>query len=87
MVFEGSINTRGCCHGSCTHVWNYEQAVPFLFGSLALSMREVEFGHATGEQGLISFRVALPLERAQNFNKAAADGQMGCIMKMYRYGS
>jgi len=30
------------------------------------------------------FRVNLPLERAQEFHKAAADGQMGCIMKMYR---
>jgi uncharacterized protein (DUF608 family) len=28
--------------------------------------------------------VNLPLERAQEFGKAAADGQMGCIMKMYR---
>ena len=26
----------------------------------------------------------LPLERAKEFGKAAADGQMGCIMKMYR---
>jgi hypothetical protein len=47
-------------------------------------MREVEFAHATDEKGLMSFRVNLPLERAQGFGKAAADGQMGCIMKMYR---
>ncbi len=82
--WEGCSNTRGCCHGSCTHVWNYEQATAFLFGSLAKSMREVEFAHATNDQGLMSFRVNLPLERAQEFGKAAADGQMGCIMKMYR---
>jgi uncharacterized protein (DUF608 family) len=82
--FEGCSNRRGCCHGSCTHVWNYEQATAFLFGSLAKSMREVEFAHATNNKGLMSFRVNLPLERAQQFNKAAADGQMGCIMKMYR---
>ncbi|MBM4027349.1 MAG: hypothetical protein FJ280_18375 [Planctomycetes bacterium] len=82
--FEGCSNKGGCCHGSCTHVWNYEQATAFLFGSLAQSMREIEFAHATNEEGLMSFRVNLPLERAQEFRKAAADGQMGCIMKMYR---
>ena len=32
----------------------------------------------------MSFRVHLPLERAQEFGKAAADGQMGCVMKLYR---
>ncbi len=82
--FEGCSNRRGCCHGSCTHVWNYEQGTAFLFGELAKSMREVEFAHATDVKGLMSFRVNLPLERAQAFGKAAADGQMGCIMKMYR---
>ncbi len=82
--WEGCSNTRGCCHGSCTHVWNYEQATAFLSATLAKSMREVEFAHATDDQGLMSFRVNLPLERAQEFGKAAADGQMGCIMKMYR---
>ena len=82
--WEGSSTTRGCCRGSCTHVWNYEQATAFLFGGLARSMREVEFAHATDDTGLMSFRVHLPLERARDFGKAAADGQMGCIMKMYR---
>ncbi len=82
--WEGSSNKRGCCHGSCTHVWNYEQATAFLFGEQAKSMREIEFAHATDDQGLMSFRVSLPLERAHDFGKAAADGQMGCIMKMYR---
>jgi non-lysosomal glucosylceramidase len=82
--WEGCADTAGCCHGSCTHVWNYEQATPFLFGSLSLAMREVEFDHATGDAGLMSFRVHLPLGRAQEFGRAAADGQMGCVLKMYR---
>ncbi|MEW5900369.1 MAG: GH116 family glycosyl-hydrolase [Acidobacteriota bacterium] len=82
--FEGASNHSGCCWGSCTHVWNYEQATAFLFGALARSMREVEFGHATDPEGLMSFRVGLPLARATDFSRAAADGQMGCIMKMYR---
>ncbi len=82
--FEGCGDHQGCCLGSCTHVWNYEQAVPFLFGGLARSMREVEFRHATDRRGLMSFRVHLPLRRAREFGKAAADGQMGCLLKLYR---
>ena len=82
--WEGCNDHEGCCLGSCTHVWNYEQSVAFLFGDLAAKMREVEFAHATRDDGMMSFRVSLPIERAQKFQHAAADGQMGCIMKMYR---
>jgi len=82
--FEGAGDKKGCCIGSCTHVWNYEQGTAFLFGELASSMREVEFMQATDDQGLMSFRVHLPIERAREWGKAAADGQMGCIMKIYR---
>jgi non-lysosomal glucosylceramidase len=82
--FEGSSNSSGCCFGSCTHVWNYEQATAFLFGGLARSMRETEFLEATNDQGLMSFRVRLPIARAREYGKAAADGQMGCIMKVFR---
>lgn len=82
--WEGTADSRGCCHGSCTHVWNYEQTTPFLFGKLAWSMRDVEFAHATDSQGLMSFRVHLPIARAQQYGRPAADGQMGCILKVYR---
>jgi uncharacterized protein (DUF608 family) len=82
--WEGCHDHHGSCHGSCTHVWNYEQATAFLFGDLACAMREVEFAHATLPNGHMSFRVHLPLEFATKWGLAAADGQMGCIMKLYR---
>jgi uncharacterized protein (DUF608 family) len=82
--WEGCCDHEGCCHGSCTHVWNYEQATAFLFGRLACSMREVEFTHSTQPDGLMAFRTSLPLERVGSWLFAAADGQMGTIMKMYR---
>ena len=82
--WEGIMDRTGSCLGSCTHVWNYEQATAFLFGDLARSMREVEFGHALDQTGLMSFRVNLPLDKAATYGSAAADGQMGTIMKFYR---
>ncbi|HEY4290656.1 MAG TPA: GH116 family glycosyl-hydrolase [Puia sp.] len=82
--WEGVMDRVGSCQGSCTHVWNYEQATAFLFGDLAKTMREVEFGVSTDSQGLMSFRTNLPIRTAKPWGKAAADGQMGTIMKMYR---
>lgn len=83
--WEGCMDDVGSCWGSCTHVWNYEQATPFLFGKLAKTMREVEFGYATDSiTGMMSFRTGLPLKNARTMKVAAADGQMGAIMKFYR---
>jgi len=82
-AWEGCNDKAGCCWGSCTHVWNYEQAVAFLYGPIARALREVEFGTQTDEGGVMSFRAKLPLGD-ELWGKAAADGQMGCLMKMYR---
>lgn len=85
MGWEGCMDNYGSCAGSCTHVWNYEQATGFLFGNLAQTMRKTEFGLATDDTGFMSFRVGLPLEtNAKGNNASAADGQMGTIMRMYR---
>jgi uncharacterized protein (DUF608 family) len=84
MGWEGCGDQAGCCFGSCTHVWNYEQATAFLFGGLAKTMREVEFKHSTRSDGLMCFRADLPLSTATTWINAAADGQMGCLMKLYR---
>ena len=83
MGWEGCMDVNGSCAGSCTHVWNYEQATAFLFGGLAKTMRDVEFNFATRKDGGMAFRAALPLITDQT-GGTAADGQMGTIMKMYR---
>jgi non-lysosomal glucosylceramidase len=83
MGWEGCMDVNGSCAGSCTHVWNYEQATAFLFGDLAITMRDVEFNFATRKDGGMAFRAALPLIIDQT-GETAADGQMGTIMKMYR---
>ncbi len=83
--WEGCHDLGGCCHGSCTHVWNYEQTTAFVFGQLAKSMRDTDFNVATGDTGLMSFRVGLPvLSQGREWKGAAADGQMGTLMRLYR---
>ena len=82
--WEGINDNGGSCWGSCTHVWNYEQTTPFSFGDLAQLQRQLEFGYATDNEGVMSFRISLPIENANHHKKAAADGQMGAIVKMYR---
>ena len=84
MGWEGVMDRYGSCAGSCTHVWNYEVATPFLFADLARSMRDVEFRYALGADGAMDFRANLPLGSAPDAKQVAADGQMGCIMKLYR---
>ena len=81
--FEGCSDQRGCCHGTCTHVWNYEQATAFVFPTLARSIRESEFLRNVRDNGLMGFRSYLP-DGLQIWEVAAADGQMGCLMKLYR---
>ena len=82
--FEGCFDDAGAGFGTCTHVWNYEHATGFLFGDLARGMREVEFNESTGPDGHMEFRAALPRGRASDWGLAAADGQLGCLVKLYR---
>jgi uncharacterized protein (DUF608 family) len=83
-AWEGCNDDSGCCHGSCTHVWNYAQALPHLFPSLERSLRETEFGPSQNAAGHQNFRSALPIRPTDHDFHAAADGQLGGIMKVYR---
>jgi uncharacterized protein (DUF608 family) len=80
--FEGANDRGGCCHGSCTHVWNYETATAHLFPTLARSLRKAAFGPMMDDAGAIRFRETLPTGTGLS-GFAAADGQMGQIMKVY----
>ena len=82
--WEGCGDSSGCCHGSCTHVWNYAQAVPHLFPSLERTLRETEFRVSQDARGHQTFRAALPIRPPVHDFHAAADGQLGGIMKVYR---
>ena len=82
--WEGSGDSEGSCPGSCTHVWNYAQAIPHLFHELERSLRETEFGPSQDEEGRQVFRRALPIRPSIPGEADAADGQFGGIIKVYR---
>ncbi len=83
-AWEGCSDNSGCCAGSCTHVWNYAQAVPHLFPALERTLRETEFSVSQNAEGHQTFRANLPISEPQHGFHAAADGQLGGIMKIYR---
>jgi uncharacterized protein (DUF608 family) len=82
--YEGCGDTWGCCHGTCTHVWNYAQAIPHLFPSMERSLRYTEFCESQSTEGHQTFRAFLPIRPADHTFYSAADGQLGGIMKVYR---
>lgn len=90
-AFEGCSDDQGCCPGSCTHVWNYAQAIPHLFPELEKTFRQTEFYESQGETGRQTFRAALPIRPVSHDPDdylpgrfSATDGQLGGIMKVYR---
>jgi len=83
-AWEGCNDRDGSCAGSCTHVWNYAQALSHLFPSLERSLRQTEFGEDQNADGHQQFRAALPIRPLAHDFYAASDGQLGGIMKTYR---
>jgi len=82
--WEGCEDDEGSCPGSCTHVWNYAQAIPHLFPSLERGLRQTEFFENQNAAGHQQFRAALPIRPQAHDFYAAADGQLGGVMKVYR---
>jgi uncharacterized protein (DUF608 family) len=98
--FEGGLGASttnwngdwgGSCPLTCTHVYNYEQALSRLFPRLARTMREVELDHVLGADGSLPHRVVLPLWLPQLHGveiggpaAPALDGMLGAVLKTYR---
>jgi uncharacterized protein (DUF608 family) len=82
--WEGCGDSWGCCHGSCTHVWNYAQATAHLFPAMERSLRHTEFCESMNAEGHQNFRAVLPIRPATHDFYSACDGQLGGIMKVYR---
>jgi non-lysosomal glucosylceramidase len=70
----------GCCHGTCTHVWNYAHGMARLFPELERSARVMQdLGPALDPKtGRVGFRGEDPSQ------PYAADGQCGTVLKCYR---
>ena len=84
LAYEGCHDGSGCCPGSCTHVWNYAQAMAYLFPDLERSMRRVDFLKETDPQGQMQFRGYQVLSGRSWGFLPAVDGQLGTIMRVYR---
>ena len=85
--WEGAHVDVGCCEGSCTHVWNYQQTVPFLFPRLERSMRAADYKYNLLPNGAMPFRLQLPLGTPRHLTgmqRPCCDGQFGGVMKIYR---
>jgi uncharacterized protein (DUF608 family) len=67
----------GSCYGTCTHVWNYEQALSRLFPDLERNIREqTDFSTSFRDDGAIFTR--------NGGGNIHIDGQAGTILKSYR---
>ncbi len=81
MGWEGVMDDFGSCYGSCTHVWNYEVATPFLFGSLACTMRDVELNSVMKYNYVADFS-----SRFNNMRSYVMGRESGLIMASWPNG-
>jgi uncharacterized protein (DUF608 family) len=74
-----------CCHGGCTHVWNYEQTLAHLFPALERNMREMNLGPGLAPDGAVWNRFTQPDSPWDAGNEGpAADGHASTLSKTYR---
>lgn len=88
-AWEGCNEKSGCCHGTCSHVWNYALTQAYLFPDLYRGMLKSHFDHGfkcgpMGDQGAMNFRLMLPMAHGSPLWHAAIDGQLGLAVQLYR---
>lgn len=83
-AWEGQFTNEGSCEGSCTHVWNYQQTLPYLFSGLERTLRETDYTYNQLPNGGLTFRQIIPLGSAFFPLNPCADGQFGSIIKTFR---
>lgn len=83
-AWEGQHTNDGSCEGSCTHVWNYQQALSHLFPAVERTLRETELSYNMLPSGGLTFRQKLPLGNGFDIIGPCADGHFGAIIKTYR---
>ena len=83
--WEGCAVNRRLGFGTCNHVWNYQQAIPFLFPALQRTIHENFYNYGLREDdGCLEHRMPLgPGATATRFHPAA-DGQLGMVSQVYR---
>ncbi len=69
----------GCCEGTCTHVWHYEQTMGRIFPELDIVLREM-----TDFNPLDSYREDGKVEYRGKGTGTAIDGQAGIILRSLR---
>ncbi len=84
LGWEGCHEQEGSCHGTCTHVWNYAQSMAYLFPAMERSARLNEFLLETEADGKMNFRAQKRFGLPAIQMHAAADGQLGTIIRVWR---
>lgn len=82
--WEGCFDRGGSCHGNCTHVWAYAQTLAYLFPSLEMSMLRTAFLDEVEDSGKMRFRTGAHFDQVFQARQAAADGQLGSIIRLWR---
>ena len=83
-AWEGQHTKDGSCEGSCTHVWNYQQALSHLFPAIERTLRETEWTYNQLPNGGLTFRQKLPLGSGFDIIGPCADGHFGAVIKTFR---
>ena len=81
--WEGCNDHGGSCDGTCSHVWNYAQALSRLFPSMERGLRLTQFFEGQDDNGRQAFRKNLPISPGGG-SFDAIDGHCGEIMAVHR---